>query len=924
MRPRLDHQRLQKEAARSGLSQRDLAAKLGLSAPHLSMLMSGKRPYPTRRTRRKLTRGLALAFDELFVREPPQPRRETALAAKGKEAPSGSAEWQPRSFARDLRFAWRVLLKRPGLTLVMILTLALGIGANSAIFSVVNSVLINPLPFRDPQRLVLIWTRLTGNNVERDSTSMPNFRDLRDDNTFLEEVAALAYPFGVNLTGDGPPSQIKVASISHGFFSVLGVEPLMGREFTRRDVELLTRARQQRLRLVAPLILSHGLWQSRFGGDPAILGRKVEVNGAPMQVVAVMPPDFRFFRLLRQADLGISVELDAWWPLVTDVPAWPRDLRTIRIVGRLKPQISLAQARQQAQVLSQHLRQTHQVLEQSGFEFELAPLRNDLLEEVQPALTALQGAVLFVLLIACANVANLLLARSAARRREISIRAALGAGRIAILRQMLAESLLLAVAGGAGGLLLAVWGLQGLLYLNQENLPRVEEVSLDGRVLAFTLALCLGSALLFGLLPAMRVSRPDLVSVLRRSGRSGTGTGRGRLQRLLVIAQVALSLILLVGAGLLLRTFESLRSADLGFQPRGVLTLNISLPFGRYTQPRQQADFFHRLEEELERRPQVEAAGSILHIPMSGGWWTGPIWRLQDDPLKPSLSADYRIVTPGYFQAVGARFLAGRTLRGEEYRQALTVAVIDEALARKAWPGSDPREALGRTLSILPEQRPPHANPLQMRVVGVIEHVRNVFPTLEERPTIYFAPELCVFTSFMDVAVKGPPGADLRVAVRQALNQLDPDLGMADVLPLQHYVDRSLTHTRFSLSLIGVFAALAVTLALIGLYGVISCSVAARTQEIGLRMALGAGRARILRQVLSQALAMASAGTLLGVAGALIATQALSASLHGVNPLDPWTFAVMTVGLPAAALAAAFLPARRAVQVEPIQALRAE
>ncbi|HSR53367.1 MAG TPA: ADOP family duplicated permease [Acidobacteriota bacterium] len=924
MRLRLNHQRLREEAARSGLSQRDLADKLGLSAPHLSMLMAGKRPYPSRQTRRKLLRGLELDSQELFVREQDEPGREEAVVTTGKRASSRTFEWRPQSFARDVRFACRALIKRPGLTLVMTLTLALGIGANSAIFSVVNHVLLNPLPFRDPDRLVLIWTRLTANKVERDSTSMPNFRDLRDDNTFLEEVAALAYPFGVNLTGEGPPRQIKMASVTHGFFSVLGVEPLMGREFTRRDVELLTSARRQRQRLVAPLIISHGLWQRRFGGEPSILGRRVEINGAPMQVVAVMPPEFRFFRLLKQADLGISVELDAWGPLVTNVPAWPRDLRTIRIVGRLKPELSLDQARQQAEALSQRLRETHQVLAQSAFEFELAPLRNDLLEEVQPALTALQGAVLFVLLIACANVSNLLLARGAARRREITIRAALGAGRTAILRQMLAESLVLALAGGLGGLVLAVWGLEGLLYLNQENLPRVEEVSLDGRVLAFTLALCMGSALLFGLLPALRVSSPNLISVLRRSGRAGTGARWGRLQRLLVIAQVALSLVLLVGAGLMLRTFDRLRSAELGFQAKDVLTFNISLPFGRYTQIRDQTGFFQRLEEELKRRPQVEAAGSILHLPMSGGWWTGPVWRPEDAPDAPSLSADYRIVTPGYFEALGARFAAGRTFLHQEYRQALKVAVIDDALARKAWPGSGPRDVLGRTLSILPEQNPPHPHPLQMRVVGVIEHVRNVFPTLEERPSVYFPPELCVFTSFMDVAVKGVPGADLRVAARQAINQLDPDLGMADIMPLEDYVERSLTHTRFILSLIAVFAGLALTLALIGLYGVISYNVNARTQEIGVRMALGAGRGRILRQVLLQALRMASAGTLVGIGGALLATQGLSASLHGVSPLDPWTFAVMALCLPLTAVAAALLPARRAARVQPIQALRAE
>ncbi|MEE8584382.1 MAG: ABC transporter permease, partial [Acidobacteriota bacterium] len=734
-------------------------------------------------------------------------------------------------------------------------------------------------------------------------------------------------PFSSSLSGEGAPMAVKMAGLTPGFFSLLGIKPGLGREFSEKDLPSAASSGSVPTVQATPLILSHGLWVSRFGSDPAILGRKVQVNGAPMTVVGVMPADTRFFQMLKAAGLGINDELQAWLPLNTRNPNWPRHLRTIRVLGRLKQGLTVAQAQQQVDSLSKRMREQHLELSQSGFRFELAPLRSDLLTHVEPALLALLGAVGFVLLIACANVANLLMARAASRRSEISIRSALGAGRSAIIRQMLSESFLLALGGALAGLILASFGVEWLIRLQPSNLPRLDEVQLDASVLAFTLAASLASAFLFGLLPAFQASQPGLTASLNQVGKAGSTSGHNRAVNLLIVAQVALSLVLLIGAGLMLRSFAYLQEAQLGFEPQNALSAHISLPFNRYPTSTQRADFFQRLQNELESEAGVEAAGAGMMLPLDGGWWTGPYWLAgeQASARESQRSADYRIITPGYFAAMGTRLIEGRSFHEEEYRDPRPVAVIDEVLARQAWPESWPAEsALGKVIRILPEQIPAHPAPIELRVVGVAEHVRHDHPGRDSRPTVYFPPSYCAFTSFMDMVVRGRPGTDLAAAVQKGVHKLDKDLPVSEIRPLGAYVDESLAPLRFSLFLTGIFAAVAMLLALVGLYGVLSYSVTRRTRELGLRMALGAQRRQILGNVLGESLRLTLLGALFGLMGAAALTRLITTSLHGVSPLDPVTFGSVVLLLVSISLAACYLPARRAMRVDPLEALRAE
>ena len=831
-----------------------------------------------------------------------------------------------RALGRDLRFAVRMLSNHPLSTALMVLTLALGIGANSAIFSVVNGVLLRPLPFGSPERLVLVWSRLNAGESLRDSTSLPNFLDLRENLDEFESLGGIGYPFGAGLTGEGEPVQIKISSVTPGFFSLLGVSPQLGRDFTPKDV-LSSSSAASNQASSTPVIVSHGLWKSRFASDPDILGRKILVNRSPMTIVGVMPAEFSFFRLLKSADLGINDDLDAWVPLNLNRRSWPRDLRTIRIVGRLQPDVTAAQAQARANALSERMREDHEVLSKSGFEFELAPLRGDLLSRVRPALLALLGAVGFVLLIACANVANLLLARASARRREISVRLALGAERSTIVKQLLVESVIVALAGGVLGLLLASWGVDWLLRLEPGRIPRLEEIRLDGWVLAFTAGTSITAAILFGLLPALQVASPRLSDVLNQAGKGDSGGERSRLPGFLVAAQVSLSLVLLVGAGLMIRSVSHVRQAPLGIQPDDALALHVSLPFTRYPSRQSQTDFFLKLQRELEQRAEIEAAGAILHLPLAGGWWTGPYWLPEEGASqdRPRRSTDYRMVTPGYFRAVGARIRQGRTFSHEEYSETRRVVVVDESFVRQAWPRLAPGESIvGRTIRVHPENTPPYPAPIELRITGVVEHIRHDHPGLEGRPIIYFPSGLAPFTSFMDVVVRSLPGVDAGAAVRETVRSIDRDLPVDDMRPLSQYVDEALASDRFTLFLLGVFASLAFVLALIGLYGVVSYGVAQRTREIGVRMALGAGRGRIFLDILLRALRLTLAGMLMGLLGASLLTRLISGSLHGVSPVDPSTFAVVAVSLLIVALAACYFPARRATLVEPIKSLRSD
>lgn len=819
-----------------------------------------------------------------------------------------------------------MLRKQPGTSVLMVITLALGIGANVAIFSVVDSVLLKPLPFFDPDRLALVWSRLPGSNVARDSMSLPNLRDLQQQSDIFEALGGMAYPFVAGLeTAGGEPAELRLASLSPGFFSVLGISPMLGREFSLQDIQPTTAGTIRQL-IGTPIVLSHRLWSSHFGSTRDILGRTLRVDGRPMTVVGVMPEDFRFFRLLKEAQLGVTEELDAWVPLNINNLNWPRDYRTIRVVGRLEPALTLSQANQQAAVLAAQLRERYASLEKSGFEYEIVSLSRDVVNRVRPALVALLGAVGLVLLVACANVCNLLLMRAVSRRREISVRAALGAGRAWIVRQLLSEGLLISFLGGLLGMLVARWGIDLLLRLEPGRLPRIEEVSIDFRVLLFALLVAFTSTLLFGIWPALQLSQKlDLRSVLNEGGRGNFQAGGGLVPRALGVVQMALSLVLLVSAVLMVRSFLHLREVSPGFVPENTLTFNISLPAASYASQAQRIGFYLRLEEELERRSEIEAAGGVLQLPLSGGWWTGPLWipGESSEADRPKFSVDYRIITPGYFAGVGSRMLEGRSFRREEYLGTRPVAILDSLALKAAFPNLAPGESvIGKTVQILPERVPPHPAPVSLQVVGVVEHARHDHPGFDSRPTIFFPPGFTSFTTFLDFVVRGRPGSELLPNVEEALWTLDPSLPVGRVSSLERAVEKATASDRFTLSLIASFAGIALILALVGLYGIIAFGVSSRTREIGIRLALGARPAQILTHVFRECLLLALLGSSIGLLGAFLLQNVLTRFLYGISPLDPLTLISVPLFLMVASLLACWKPAWRATGTDPVQALR--
>ncbi len=808
----------------------------------------------------------------------------------------------------DLRYALRLVRKTPGFSAVAVLTLALGIGANTAIFSVVDAVLLRPLPFADGERLVSLFHSYPKMDLEFASVSPPGFVDYRDH---TKSFAAMAAHTGSRapaaLTGQGEPRRIRGEMASAEFFKTLGVEPALGRGFLPED---------EKPGQDTVVVLSHGLWRQLFGADRGALGRKLTLDGRDYQIVGVAPQGFRY-----------PGETDLWVPLgfkPEQLVDEERGHEYLNVVARLAPGASLASAQAEMATVSAGIRDRARAittfLDNAGWHVRVQSLRESLTGEVRPALLLLLGAVGAVLLIACVNVANLLLARAAVRGREMALRTALGAGRGRMIRQLLAESVVLALLGGGLGLLLAAWGVQGLAAARPSQIPVDLPIGLDLRVLAFTAGLSLLTGLLFGLLPALRTSRPDLQAALQQGGRGDSGA-RSRLRGALVVAEVALALILLVGAGLLLQSFARRAGVDPGFRTDGLLTFRLSLPTAEYQEPERVEAFYRQLTERLGALPGVRAAGAVSTLPLSGDMSTASYY-FESLPVQPGESGPHgapRIVTPGYFGAVEVPLRKGRLFTPGDRADAPPVAIIDEAVARTFFPGRNP---LGERLrfGFEGDETAPHWR----TIVGIVGHVQEVIPGEDGKSQIYLPhaqkPERYLYLA---LAADGDPLA-LAGPARDAVRALDAKLPVDEVRTMDERLARSVAQPRLSAVLLGLFAGLAALLAAVGLYGVMAYSVAQRTREIGVRLAIGASRSQVLRMVVGQGAALTAIGLVLGLAGALAAGRLVAGLLFEVQPSDPATLAGVTLLLAGAALLASYVPARRAARLDPQVALRGE
>jgi putative ABC transport system permease protein len=817
---------------------------------------------------------------------------------------------------QDLRFALRTLARRPAFTVVAVLTLALGIGANTALFTVIHAVLLRGLPFREPERLVVVWC--SNPNLAR-AAGLPDklpvapgmFYDWQRWSRSFDKLAMFMSD-RMSLTGEGEPELLGVTRVSGDFFGVLGAPALAGRTLQPADDE------QGKITTV---VLSHKLWQRRFGGDPKAVGRVVSLGGRPVTVVGVMPPGFAFPRGAEMpSGFGFAAEPDAWTPLAFGPKErQDRDNRSYATIGRLRPGVGLVAVRAEMAAISDRLEQANAL--DKGWRAELLPLREQLVGDVRPALLILLGAVGIVLLIACVNVTNLLLAQAASRQKEVAIRTALGAAPGRMARQLLTESLVLSVAGGAVGLLGAFWALRAFAAWLPPSLMLPTGFALNAPVLLFTLGLMLLTGLVAGLAPTFHMTRSDLAGTLRDGTRSGSGASLGRSTRgVLVVMETAFAVLLVVGAGLLVRSFVRLTAVDPGFDPRGVLALDLLLPESKYDSAARLTGFFDGVLERLRALPGVTAVGAVSSLPLRGDENISFVFvegRPLPEPGKEPL-ADRRSATAGYFQALGIPLLRGRPFDGRDAAEAPQVAVIDEVLARAYWPGADP---LSKRFNL---RRPEEGEPRWITVVGVVRNVRHSGLRIEPRPQFYL-PLAQSPRSQMSLVVRtqGDP-KDLFGAVRRAVYATDPDQPVEKLDTMARVVAESVAGQRFNMVLLGAFAALALALAVVGIYGITAYSVAQRTGEMGLRMALGAQPGALLWMVLKEAGLLAGVGLAVGLALALIATRVMASLLFGVLPTDPATFAAVALALGAVSLAAAWLPGRRATQVDPMVALRAE
>ena len=806
---------------------------------------------------------------------------------------------------QDLRYGIRMLARSPGFTVVAVITLALGIGANTAIFSVVNTVFLRPLPYPDADRLVVI--NESSKPMLEGPVSYPNFLDWQAQNQVFEHMAAFQGE-ALTLVGVKVPESMPSLNVSADFFPTLGVNLIYGRSFLPSE---------DKAGAMPAVIMSYGLWQRRFGADPGLIGKSLSLKGTlgtrDFTVVGILPRDYAFYA---PAELYVPIGL---WGADGYLMKRENHDRTLAL-ARLKPSVSLEQARAQMETIASRLRQQYPETN-TGFGVTITPLRERVVGHVRRAVLVLLGAVGFVLLIACVNVANLLLARSTGRQREVAIRVALGAGRRRMIRQLLTESVLLALAGGMAGLLLGLWSSSALAPLIPPGFP-VQRIPIGDRVLGFTLLISLLTGIAFGLAPALHASKPDLNEALKEGGRSLTESlGHHRLRGLLVVCEVALALVLLISAGLMIQSFRQLLRVDPGFNPRGVLTMGLDMSDPKYqTNPARFMAFNAQLLERVRAVPGVQYAGTVRPLPLGGGRSTMPFYR--DDRPVPSgenfPAADWHAVSPGYFQAMGIRLARGRDFADSDNQNTLQVAMISEGLARRYWPDEEP---IGKRLRIgTPEMGLPW-----FTVVGVVGDTRPYGLEASAPAELYIS---CLqLGSWVDMSLvvrtaSNPLG--VAAGVRDQVLALDKEMVLGDVQTMEQRLAGTLAGRRTNMLILGIFASLALVLAAVGIYGVMSYLVGFRTHEIGVRMALGAGRSDVLKLVAGQGLGLTLIGVGVGLAGAFGLTRFLASMLYGVHPTDLATFAAVSLGLMAVALLACCIPARRATKVDPMVALRYE
>jgi predicted permease len=793
---------------------------------------------------------------------------------------------------QDVKFGLRMLAKNPGFTFVAVLTLALGIGANTAIFNVVNGVLLRALPYKQPGQLVCLWEDPSGKGRDKNSVAGAQFADWKAQITRMESVSAVRRVY-LNLTGEAHPERLSVLQVSASFLQILRLSPSLGRDFLQDEDQ----PGKEKV-----VILTHQLWQRHFGGATNLLGRAIRLGGESYSVIGILPPEPQ-----------LPFECDALVPFVFGSEAWHQSRKDhrLRVIGRLKSGTTLEQARIEMAAITQRLKPLYP-LWKKDWGVTITPMQEELTGAIRPQLWVLFGAVGLVLLIACANVAGLLLAKTAARRKEIVVRAALGAGRGRVIRQLLTESVLLSLLGGALGLLLSFWGVRLFTWLGAGHLPRAQEIVVDSAVVEFVLLISLATGIVFGLAPALHLASFNLNEALKQGIHTSRGGTASRVRGGLIVAEMALALMLLAGTGLLLKTLVRLQAVPAGFNPHGVLALDISLDDNRHPAGERRAIFLRQIVQQLESLPSVEAAGTATTLPMAG--WTDSSVRAETRPDQDEfyISTDYDFVSGDFFRAMGMSLLRGRLFtERDDSTRAPRVAIVNEVLARRVFPNEDP---LGQRIQF-------HGQ--SWEIVGIIGSVRHRGLDRDAWEHIYLPQAFSGLQCSLVVRTKVPP-LSLAETIRGEVLRLDPDQPVSNVRTLEQIVDSSAGQRRLMSALLGLFAGAALLLAAIGLYGVMAYSVSQRTREMGIRMALGGQRGDVLLQVMKQGLKLAILGVTVGLAGAFALTRVLAHLLFGVTPRDPFTFAMVAVVLVAVALIACYIPARRATKVDPMVALRYE
>ena len=806
----------------------------------------------------------------------------------------------------DLRYAIRVLLKSPVFTLVAVVTLALGIGVNSAIFSVVNAIVLRPLPYADSEKLMVVWGNLHKTDLEEIEISALEFRDFREQCQAFEQIAAYSTD-GFNLTGVDQPERLRGAAISANLFSTLGLQPRLGRDFLADEDKAGNDDR---------VILSYALWQRRFGGDPAAVNKTIQLDGRTVTVVGVMAADVHF----------PDKDAELWIPLAFTPDLLEENNRGshfLNVIARLKPSVTQAQAQADLDTVTARLTREHSSTYRGGFSTTVRPLHEELVGNLRRAMLVLLGAVGLVLLIACANVAHLRLASATSRYREFAIRAALGASRARVVRQFLTESILLSLIGGGVGLGLAVWVVRALVFLMPKDTPRLQEIKLDYDVVLFTFGTSLLTGIIFGLAPAFQAARTNLNDVLKEAGRGGTDTSkRLTLRNLLVVSEFALSLVLLIGAGLMIKSLLRLQEVKPGFDSNKLLTMRIALPSPKYEKFEQSHAFFEQLFDRLQARPDVKSVGAINLLPFGGGGGDRS-FSIEDQPAAPGqLRPDeqVRFVTPSYFSTMGIPLLSGRDFTRRDLPDTPPVAIVNNAFARKFWPNGN---AMGKRISFSAN------NPKWYEIVGVVGNVKHRGLDIADSPEIYIPAFQPLFAGgnvpslYLAVRTVNDPAA-VANTMRSEVAAIDRDQPVASLMTMDQRISDSVAPRRFNMFLLGLFAALALVLAAIGIYGIMAFSVVQRTHEIGVRMALGASTSDVLKLILRNGFKLALIGIVVGLLVAFAATRVLSTLLFGVSATDPTIFLIDALLLALVALAACLVPAMRATKIDPLISLRYE